>query len=136
MRTTAHVRTRPLYDYRPGRKTRYLMTTDPYAVLGVPPSATQAEITHAYRRHLRDQHPDTRDRQQNSLADEKLRQILAAYDLLRDPQRRAAYDHTHPARKDTGPVRIAVTRTDPANAQPPLRAGPVRWRRTPPKRRR
>ena len=28
--------------------------TDPYSALGLSPTATQAEITHAYRRHLRD----------------------------------------------------------------------------------
>ena len=33
---------------------------DPYLVLGVLPTATQAEITHAYRTRLRAHHPDTR----------------------------------------------------------------------------
>ncbi len=33
---------------------------DPYLVLGVSPTATQAEITHAYRTRLRAHHPDTR----------------------------------------------------------------------------
>jgi hypothetical protein len=33
---------------------------DPYLVLGVSPTATQAEITHAYRDRLRAHHPDTR----------------------------------------------------------------------------
>ena len=32
---------------------------DPYLVLGVSPTATQAEITHAYRDRLRAHHPDT-----------------------------------------------------------------------------
>ena len=36
------------------------MMTDPYSVLGVSPTATHAEITHAYRRYLRDDHPDIR----------------------------------------------------------------------------
>jgi curved DNA-binding protein CbpA len=31
---------------------------DPYLVLGVAPTATQAEITHAYRTHLRAHHPE------------------------------------------------------------------------------
>jgi curved DNA-binding protein CbpA len=105
--------------------------TDPYAVLGVPPTATQAEITHAYRHQLRTHHPDSRFGAANSGADEKLRQILAAYALLRDPRRRAEYDRTaHPlrkARKATGPVRIPITRVDSTDDQPPLWAGPVRW---------
>jgi len=103
--------------------------TDPYTVLGVSPTATQAEITHAYRRHLRDHHPDTRHKAPNSGADERLRQILAAYALLRDPHRRAEYDRAHPAHKDTGPVRITVTRIDSTHEQPPLWAGPVQWNR-------
>jgi DnaJ-class molecular chaperone len=102
---------------------------DPYSVLGVSPTATQPEITHAYRRQLRDHHPDMRSQAPNSGADERLRQILAAYTLLRDPHRRAAYDRAHPAINDTGPVQIPITQNDSAGDQPPLRAGPVRWHR-------
>lgn len=103
---------------------------DPYAVLGVSRSATQAEITHAYRRHLRDYHPDRRGGDSDSGADERLRQILAAYALLRDPRRRAAYDRTHPARTVSVPVRISVRRTGAArDERPPLWVGPVRWER-------
>ena len=101
--------------------------TDPYSALGLSPTATQAEITHAYRRHLRDHHPDIRSRESNSGADERLRQIMEAYALLRDPRRRAAYDRTHPAHQDTGPVPIPVTQNDSTADQPPLWAGPVRW---------
>jgi DnaJ-class molecular chaperone len=102
--------------------------TSPYSVLGVSPIATQAEITHAYRRQLRDYHPDMRSRDCNSGADERLRQVLAAYALLRDPHRRAAYDRAHPV-KDTGPVTISVTKIDSADDQAPIWAGPVRWHR-------
>ena len=116
----------PANGYRHGGKTRCLTMTDPYSVLGVSPTATQAEITHAYRRHLRDHHPDIRSRESNSEADERLRQVLEAYALLRDPHRRAAYDRAHPAHQDTGPVPIPVTHNDSAADQPPLWAGPVR----------
>ncbi|ORW05398.1 J domain-containing protein [Mycobacterium kyorinense] len=104
---------------------------DPYSVLGVSPTATQAEITHAYRRQLRDYHPDRRSGEPNSGADERLRQILAAYALLRDPSRRAAYDRAHPVvRRRTAPTRIPVTRKRSRDDnEPPLRAGPVRWHR-------
>ncbi|WP_343599412.1 J domain-containing protein [Mycobacterium sp.] len=131
---------------------------DPYTVLGVSFDATQAEITHAYRCHLRDYHPDRAhpdrpnpdrpnpdrpnpdrpnpdrqgtDRQgtdASSGADERLRQILAAYALLRDPARRAAYDRVHPVRT-SGPTRVPVTRSETSGREPPLRAGPVRWHR-------
>ncbi len=105
------------------------MTVDPYAVLGLAPTATQAEITHAYRRHLRDHHPDLRSPEPNAPADERLRQILAAYALLRDPARRAAYDRAHPSHQDAGPTRISVTHRDPPDDRPDLWAGPVRWHR-------
>ena len=65
---------------------------DPYLVLGVSPTATQAEITHAYRDRLRAHHPDTRHTPSSQIADEHLRQVLAAYALLRDPARRADFD--------------------------------------------
>jgi curved DNA-binding protein CbpA len=61
---------------------------DPYLVLGVSPTATQAEITHAYRTRLRAHHPDTRRPPASKTADDDLRQVLAAYGLLRDSARR------------------------------------------------
>ena len=100
---------------------------DPYAVLGVASTATPAEITHAYRRHLRDHHPDTRAPQPDSPADEQLRQILAAYFVLRDPTRRAAYDRARSNHHDSGPTQIKVTHTDASDDQLPLWAGPVHW---------
>jgi DnaJ domain len=123
---------------------------DPYLVLGVSPTATQAEITHAYRTRLRAHHPDTRRTPSPQTADEHLRQLLAAYALLRDPARRADYDRatTHAAtppphrphgptpvdRPPIGSVEIPITfrTTNTAAADvaaPPLRAGPVRRHR-------
>jgi curved DNA-binding protein CbpA len=120
-----HPRTRP-----PAPKVAVPTMTDPYAVLGVSTKATQAEITHAYRRQLRTHHPDTRSNKSTSGADERLRQILAAYALLRDPRRRADYDRTvHRADADPGPVQTPVTSLEPTDDQPPLWAGPVRWHR-------
>lgn len=103
------------------------MMINPYSVLGVSPTATHAEITRAYRRNLRDHHPDMRSQESNSAADEQLRQVLEAYALLRDPHRRDAYDRAHPAHQDAGPTQIRVTHNDFADEQPPLWAGPVRW---------
>ena len=120
---------------------------DPYLVLGVSPTATQGEITHAYRTRLRAHHPDTRQTPASQTADEHLRQLLAAYALLRDPTRRADYDrataHTAkpPPHSPTGPtpadrprtraIQIPITyrnATTPARdvAAAPLWAGPVR----------
>jgi curved DNA-binding protein CbpA len=99
---------------------------DPYAALGVPDTASQDQITHAYRRKLRAFHPDTREASAPApAADEQLRRIMAAYALLRDRARRAAFDRTARPRASTvrsdwsshaGPVRI------------PVRYGRLRWK--------
>jgi len=107
--------------------------TDLYAILGVPPSATQAQIGHAYRGLLRRHHPDTRapfDESQCMASDTTLQQILAAYTVLRDPARRADYDRQHEPRTH----RARPQPQQPANHysardQPPIVAGPVRWHR-------
>ncbi|MBC2644475.1 MULTISPECIES: J domain-containing protein [unclassified Rhodococcus (in: high G+C Gram-positive bacteria)] len=66
---------------------------DPYRVLGLSPSASQADIASAYRRLLRRHHPDTRTGQPaDPAADEHLQHVLTAYALLRDPEHRAAHD--------------------------------------------
>jgi DnaJ-class molecular chaperone len=106
---------------------------DPYAVLGVPRHATQAELSHAYRALLRRHHPDTRlpaDDSQRAAADATLQHVLAAYTVLRDAARRADYDReTKPAeQRARGPAQ-PLNHHD-ADAQAPIIAGPVRWRRT------
>ncbi|ETZ72789.1 putative dnaJ domain protein [Mycobacterium sp. MAC_080597_8934] len=60
---------------------------------------------------------------------ERLSEILAAYALLRDPARRADYDREHRVHQRIRPAVTRVTRIEPADEQPPLRAGPVRWHR-------
>src|SRR4051794_27018304 len=69
---------------------------DPYTVLGVTPAATPADIAHAFRAKLRALHPDSRhaDSSTTLVGDAQLQQLLAAYQLLRDPEHRAEYDHT------------------------------------------
>ena len=62
---------------------------DYYAVLGVEPSAGDAEIKTAYRRLARKYHPDV---SKEPGAEEKFKAVNEAYEALRDPQKRAAYD--------------------------------------------
>jgi len=108
---------------------------NPYLVLGVSPTATQAEITHAYRTRLRAHHPDTRHTPPSQTADDDLRQVLAAYDLLRDPARRAGYDRAttlaaapqthrqHGRHLLTAPV-LAASRS-PSPTEPPTPLQPI-----------
>jgi len=112
------------------------MTTnrpDPYAVLGVPPSATQAEISHAFRALLRRHHPDTHateDKPSSGVCDTMLEQVLAASTVLRDPARRADYDREAALRaRPASPPSPQAVSHHLADGWPPIVAGPVRWHR-------
>ena len=63
---------------------------DFYAVLGVPRTATDDDIKQAYRRLAMQYHPDKNGGSKE--AEEKFKEVIEAYDVLRDPQKRAAYD--------------------------------------------
>ncbi len=62
---------------------------DYYNILGVEPGAGEAELKTAYRRLARKYHPDV---SKESGAEEKFKAVNEAYEALRDPQKRAAYD--------------------------------------------
>jgi curved DNA-binding protein CbpA len=111
---------------------------DPYAVLGVPRTATPAEVTQAYRRLVRRLHPDTGPPAPGD--EDALRRVLAAYEVLHDPERRARYDArtrtrapAEPARPVARPARPAPTRRSPDPWL--LWVGPVRRHEPPPWRR-
>jgi len=62
---------------------------DYYSVLGVEPSAGDAEIKSAYRRLARKYHPDV---SKEVGAEDKFKALNEAYEALRDPAKRKAYD--------------------------------------------
>jgi molecular chaperone DnaJ len=119
---------------------------DPYAVLGVAPDADAAEISRAYRRRLREVHPDTRDQAggpDRAAAGvgppSDLQALQEAYLVLRDPVRRARYDaqrrarrtdeHGVPSAADQAgavPVPVRVRRRPPPPRSWLIRVGPVR----------
>jgi len=115
---------------------------DVYAVLGLGRQASAAEVSRAYRRAARATHPDSRPRDPS--ASERFQAVSAAYEILRDPRRRAAYDRVHPAstpapshplRSSARPTRLGGFNQPlnpfPAGSPPgqrptaPLWAGPV-----------
>ena len=55
--------------------------TDPYKVLGVSPSATDEEVTQAYRKMAKRYHPDLNPGDKN--AEQKMKEINAAYDQIK-----------------------------------------------------
>ena len=62
---------------------------DYYATLGVEPTAGDAEIKTAYRRLARKYHPDV---SKEAGAEDKFKAVNEAYEALRDPAKRKAYD--------------------------------------------
>lgn len=103
--------------------------SDPYRVLGVEPTADFTVIQAAYRRLMREHHPD---RAGADADDERAQAINAAFTLLKDPTRRARLDAQ---RLDRAPVRptpayeppVFVRRRGPSLQARQRRIEEVRW---------
>lgn len=63
---------------------------NPYKILGVEKSASEKELKSAYRKLAMKYHPDKNP--DDEAASNKFKEINAAYDVLKDPQKKAAYD--------------------------------------------
>jgi molecular chaperone DnaJ len=63
---------------------------DYYKILGVAEDATAKEITKAYRQLARQSHPDTHPG--DAAAEERFKEVSAAYDVLGDDTKRKEYD--------------------------------------------
>jgi molecular chaperone DnaJ len=74
---------------------------DYYNVLGVSRGASDDEVKKAYRKLAMQYHPDRNNGSRE--AEERFKQITEAYDVLRDPNKRAAYDRYGEAGLRGGP---------------------------------
>ena len=63
---------------------------DFYEILGVAKNAGEDEIKKSYRKLAMQYHPDRN--KDNKVAEKKFKEASAAYEILKDPQKRAAYD--------------------------------------------
>lgn len=66
------------------------MANDPYAALGVSKTASDADIKKAYRKIVKDSHPDLNPDDKG--AEERFKAASVAFDLLKDPEKRARFD--------------------------------------------
>jgi molecular chaperone DnaJ len=65
---------------------------DYYDVLGVPRNADEDDIKKAYRKLAMKYHPDRNQGEKAKASEEKFKEAKEAYEMLTDPQKRAAYD--------------------------------------------
>lgn len=72
--------------------------TDYYKILGVPETASQKEITRAYRKLARKYHPDANPN--DSTAEDRFKEVSAAYDVVGDESKREEYDQV----RKMGPI--------------------------------
>lgn len=73
---------------------------DYYDVLGVPRNAGEQDLKSAFRKLAKDHHPDRNPGDTD--AEQKFKELNEAYEVLKDPQKRAAYDRFGHAAFDGG----------------------------------
>src|SRR5690349_11232435 len=78
-----------------------------YDVLGVSWKANDDQIRAAFRRSVKACHPDLHAGDRN--AERKLREVLAAYEILRKPQRKVIYDRLLRAERSARAQRFVLT---------------------------
>src|SRR5256885_7654239 len=109
---------------------------DHYEALGVSRSADAEAIRTAWRAQAKQLHPDLSEGDGGSETNEAFRRVQEAYDVLRDPERRAHYDDTLARQAATAEAarRAASQRIRPKTAGPTFPPSSVRGRPPLPRR--
>ena len=81
---------------------------DCYDVLGVRRDASQDEIKEAFRERALECHPDRAAEGEERAAEEEFVRVRKAFELLSDPQKRAAYDSSESEKNSSGTSRSDV----------------------------
>lgn len=80
----------PLADLSSTELHLVLSADNPYGTLGIPSSSSEAEIKAAWRERAKESHPDVNPNDPE--AESQMRKLNQAYEVLRSPRLRAAYD--------------------------------------------
>src|SRR3954452_17475288 len=91
------------------------MSASPYEVLGVPATASDDDLRRAYRRLLRETHPDTGGDPQRFIA------VQVAWERIGSPDARRRYDAGHVVAED-GPAWAPPRADGPQHHRPTARA--------------
>lgn len=103
------------------------MTFDPYTILEIPRAATPEQIKAAYRQKALEYHPDKvahLGSKIRAVADEEMKQINAANDILSDAAKRAAYDRSSAKSAPRTPPRSSPPPPAPRPSAPPRPSPP------------
>jgi hypothetical protein len=99
------------------------LNRDHFEVLGLPRSATDADVRQVYSRIARLLHPDARRPAalagEEAMREEVFLRVTAAYETLRDPELRRQYELAYEPSKLSGPVTPLFTPTPEPEPEPP-----------------